>query len=324
MHFSPEELEVLARARPSAAHRWLARSGDVGVFAVIDHGAAPAIGALCVGQSAEQAPTLDEACRLARSLSIRAGVLGLPHAGMAMVAVAHPRLDPRALAALLRDRLADADVRAYPGHGLEGTDASLGPRVREAAAARATLRGAVLEACVRPLLSLEGCTAVVLDAGPVGRDLAGELHARGARVRPWDAHPPRAAALAEALGVEPLDVPWAEADVDLLVPCGPAAVIDASIAARLGARVVCGPSSQIFVDARAREALEARERRAVPEVLAATAELIDLATAEGWLEHDDAVATIEQTAREVLAEPSGAQRRAIDLAVSRSTAAASS
>ena len=154
MHFSPDELEILSRTKPKTAHRWLAQSGQVGVFAVVDHGATPAIGEVRIGPSTDRTQTLELACRLARSASIRAGVLGLPNGGMATVTVAHPQFDRTAHEALLRDRLGETSVRAIAGPGLEGTASRLGDHVLEEDEGLATLRGDVLEACLQPLLSM--------------------------------------------------------------------------------------------------------------------------------------------------------------------------
>ena len=159
----------------------------------------------------------------------------------------------------------------------------------------------------------------MLDCGPSGRAAATRLRAAGARVHVWDPNPPRAVTLAESLDVEVLEGPWIEADVDLLVPCGPEPVIDDGSASKLAARNVCGLSAQVFATPSAREALENRERRFVPELLASTAPLIAIAVAEGWLERDSAISLIDQTATEVLREPRGAQGRATTLAIERSS-----
>lgn len=321
MHFSPEELEILSRTKPSAAHRWLAQSGQVGVFAVIDHGATPSIGEVRIGPSTDRTQTLELACRLARSASIRAGLLGLPNGGMATVAVAHPQFDRTVHEALLRGRLGETSIRAIAGPGLEGSASQLGDLVLDDDEGLATLRGDVLEACLEPLLSMKTCSAAVLDCGPSGRAAATRLRASGSRVCVWDPDPPRAVTLAESLDVEVLEGPWIEADVDLLVPCGPEPVLDDSNAPQLAARNVCGLSPRVFATPSAREALESRERRFVPELLASTAPLIAIAVAEGWLERDSAVSLINQTATEVLVQPRGAQGRATTLAIERSNAA---
>jgi len=322
VHFSPEELEILSRTKPSAAHRWLAQSGQVAVFAVIDHGAAPTIGEVRIGPSADRSQTLELACRLARSASIRAGLLGLSNGGMATVAVTHPDFESAAHEALLRDRLGEASVRALAGPGLEGAASRLGEHILDDDDGLEKLRGDVLEACLGPLLSAGTSRAVVLGCGPSGRAAATRLRAVGARVQVWDPDPPRTVALAESLGIDVLEGPWVEADVDLLVPCGPEPVLDDQSASRLVARNVCGLSPWVFTNATAREALEARDRRFVPELLASTAPLIAIAVAEGWLGRDAAVSLIAQTASEVLAQPRGAQARATAVAIERSKAAA--
>lgn len=323
MQFSPEELAVLSRYEPSAAHRWSEPAGHVGVYGVIDHGPKPAIGEACIGASPDPAVALEQACRLARSASIRMGLLGVARAGAAVVVVPDPELDQDVVLSVLAARLAASPMRVGLGSGLHDHGERLRPHVLHDPEGLARLRARVLEACAAPLLSLDADrSAVVLGCGPRGRDLAVALQRRGIDVALWDSELAAARAVAEPLGVRVLETPWVEAAVDLLVPCTPEPVIDEVAADRLAAAVVCGGAPRVFSTPAARAKLEARGRRLVPEILAALAEPIALAVAEGLLDEDEAIARVEQTARELLAEPLGAHDRAITLAVSRSKAAA--
>lgn len=324
MQLSPEELDVLAKHQPRVAHRWSEPRGHVSVYAVVDHGAVPALGEVCMGSRADSVAALEQACRLARSYSIRLGLLGVARAGAAVVVVPHPALDREVCLPLLRERLPASPLRVLLGAGLHDASERVGPAVHDPAGL-ARLRGRVLQACLHPVLpQLSGATAVVLGAEPRGRDLAAALQRAGATVSLWDPDPAAAQAVAEALGVGVLQIPWVEAEVDVLVPCGPEPVIDHAIAQRLAARVIYGGAPRVFATDQARATLEARERRYVPEVLAAAAEPLALAVAEGVLDQAHALAWVEQSAREVLATPRGAHERAITLAVARSKAAAAS
>jgi hypothetical protein len=322
VQLSPEELDVLARHEPHVANRWSDPSGHVTVYAVLDHGAEPGLGEVCVAASADPATALAQACRLARSASIRAGLLGVARGGAAVVAVPDPALDREACVQLLRERLAAAPLRVVIGPGLHDHAERLHPAVLHDPAGLARLRGRVLAACLRPVLpELAERSAVVLGCDPRGRDLAAALGRLGLSVALWDPDPALARAVAEPLGVRVLATPWVEAEVDLLVPCGPEPVIDRVVAEHLAASVVCGGAPRVFTAPEARTVLETRERRFVPELLAALAEPLALAVAAGLLDEDEAVARVEHTAREVLATPRGAHERAVTLAVARSKSA---
>lgn len=322
MELSPEELDVLARFEPHVANRWSDASGQVTVYAVLDHGAAPALGEVCMATRTDPAAALEQACRLARSASIRVGLLGVSRGGAAVVVVPGPALDPEAGRQLLHERLTTAPLRVVAGAGLYEQAARLGPAVLDDREGLARLRGRVLEACLGPVLpALAERSAVVLGCDVRGRDLAAALGRLGLSVALWDRDPTLARAVAEPLGARVLDTPWLEAEVGLLVPCEAEPVIDRAAAERLAASVVCGGAPRVFDGPEARAVLEARERRFVPELLAALAEPLALAVAAGLLDEDEAVARIEDTAREVLATPRGAHERAVTLAVARSKAA---
>jgi leucine dehydrogenase len=322
VQLSPEELDVLARHEPHVANRWSHPSGHVTVYAVLDHGAQPALGEVCMAASTDPTTALEQACRLARSASIRVGLLGVARGGAAVVVVPEPALDREACLQLLRERLTAAPLRVMAGPGLHDDAERLHPAVHHDPEGLARLRGRVLEACLGPVLpELAGRSAVVLGCDPRGRDLAAALGRLGLSVALWAPDPALARAVAEPLGVRVLATQWIEAEVDLLVPCGSEPMIDRSVAERLAASVVCGGAPRVFTGPEARTVLEARERRFVPELLAALAEPLALAAAAGLLDEDQAVAQVEHTAREVLATPRGAHERAVALAVARSKSA---
>lgn len=322
MQLSPEELDVLARFEPHVANRWSDPSGHVSVYAVLDHGAEPALGEVCMATSTDPATALEQACRLARSASIRLGLLGVARGGAAVVVVPDPALDREACSQLLRERLAATPLRVVVGPGLHDSSERLGSAVLHDPEGLARLRSRVLEACLGPVLpGLAGRSAVVLGCDARGRDLAAALGRLGVSVALWDADPGMARAVAESVSARVLGTPWIEAEVDLLVPCGSEAVINRDVAEHLAASVVCGGAPRVFTGPEARIVLEGRERRFVPEVLAGLAEPLALAVAADLLDEDEAVMQIEHTAREVLAAPRGAHERAVTLAVARSKAA---
>lgn len=303
--------------------RWLGPEANVCVLAAVDHGIRPAMGEVRIGPSDQGAVVLQDACRLARSATIRNAVLGLKNAGAAVVVLADPELDHEIALALLRERLVEAEIRVVAGLGLSDAVRTLDSGVtfdRPGDVSR--LRGEVLDRCLQPLLSLdEKCTATIVDCGPVGRDAASLLVKRHVKVRVWDQDHARARAVATEVGAVVSTTPWADAEVDLLVPCGHEPLIDVAVSDRLRAKVVCGLAPRVFVDNAARGAAEARGVRVVPELLAALAEPLALAVAGDLLDETVVLTSIADTAREVLANPHGAHDRTVSMAIARSKAA---
>ncbi len=325
MDFSPEEHDVLAHHRPRKASRWDEPDHHLRIYAILDHGAQPALGELMMGASADPAATLEGACRLARSASIRAGLLGMSRAGAAVVVLPHPELDLEACRGVLHDRLANTPVVLAPAEEFAGDAADLGAPVLDDEQTLARVRGRLLVACLEPVLapgrSWDGLRAMVLGAGPRGRDAVVALRDRKLAVTLWDEDPAKAETLASRLGVSVADERGAEAATDLLVPCTAKPPIDRTLAETLAARVTCGLVPRLVTDPEARGALEARGHWLIPELLSSAAEMIVLGCAQGLLDEDEAVALVEQTAAQVLDRPEGAHQRTFAICVERSKAA---
>ncbi|MEX1364892.1 MAG: hypothetical protein AB1Z98_17320 [Nannocystaceae bacterium] len=323
MQFSPEELDLLAAHRPHTATRWIEPTRHVEAFAVIDRGAGPGLGQVRLSAGADGLEALRLACRLARSTSIGAGLLGIGRAGAAVVVVDHPKLDRDTVGPLLAERLPVAGIRAYAGTGLDAL-AELEALVPVTAATLTELRAAVLDACLPalPLPSAAKRRALVLGAGPIGRDAAQALRARDYAVSLWDEDQDRASTLASELDITVHREPWPDATVELLVPCTPHALIDSATAQRLTATAIFGLVPRVLADKEATAILESRGVPLVPPLLGAAAELIALADAERLLDRHAALELLTTTAQHVLATVPGASARAIALAVARAQATA--
>lgn len=322
MQFSPEELDLLAAHRPHTATRWIEPKRHVEAFAVIDRGAGPALGQVRLSAGPDGLEALRLACRLARSTSIGAGLLGIGRAGAAVVVVDHPKLDRETVGPLLTERLPVAGIRAYAGAGLDAL-AEFEALVPVTAATLTELRAAVLGACL-PALTLPSTSkrrALVLGAGPVGRDAAQTLRARGYAVSLWDEDQDRASALTSELDITVHREPWPDAEVELLVPCTSNALIDSAVAQRLAAAAVFGLVPRVLVEKEATAILESRGVPLVPSSLGAAAELIAILDAEGLLDRRAALELLTTTAQHVLATVPGASARALTLAVERAKAA---
>ncbi|MCB9718634.1 MAG: hypothetical protein H6712_32590 [Myxococcales bacterium] len=323
MQFSPEELDLLAEQRPHTAARWIEPKHHVQAFAVVDHGGHPALGELRMSEGAEVLEALRLACRLARSHSIRAGLLGLPRAGAAVVVVDDPRLDHGTLHRMLEERLGGAEIRVRSATSAFDPATLLG-LAAVSADALTELRARALDACLAPLELAKGARALVLGAGDRGRDAARALRERGLEVAIWDEDPARAEALASAEGIAVRAEPWLDAETELLVPCTTRPRVDEAAAPRIRATVVCGLAPWVVASPAVGRSLEERGITVVPSLLSAAAELVALAELEGLRERAEALALLASTAAELLAEPRGASERAVSLAIARAQAASAS
>ncbi len=327
MAFVSEQLEILSRFRPNQCLRWIEPKKRVLTFCAVDHGGEPAIGEVRLSETEDESEALEQACRLARGTTVRAGLLGLRNAGVAMVVVRNAERDHDTTLAMLRERMPTVPSGVLASFGMLEDVSALESLIVPEAEAMLALRGRVLDACVAPLFEGPGAAplrhALVLGANPWGRDLATHLRTRQIEVSLWDEDSDRAEQVAAEAGATVHRGPWLEAAVDLLVPCLSHPVIDEAAAAAVQASVIAGAVPQVFASPAVRTELEQRGRRFVPELLAATAETIAVADALELLKPDAAVELLARTAHDVLGEPEGAHDRAISIAIERSRQAAS-
>jgi len=321
MEFSPEQIEVLVEHKPASAMRWVEPDGKLEAFAVLDHGSKPALGHLWMAESEDSTLAIADACRAARSARIRCALLGLANAGAGVVVVPDPGLDMDVVHALVRRRFEEFSIRAVAGKGFVDVSA-LGEDVLQDVAELARIRGEVLSRCLQPLCTITDSSALVLGCGSMGRDAATALIERGADVRVWDEDDARAETLGSELGAAVVTGPWPGVAADIVVPCGGSTLIDEHVAERVEAKIVCGLAPRVCSGGAARATLEGRGRRVVPEVLAAGADLLALAVSMHGLDEAQTLSMVSETAAEVLSAPTGAQDRAISLAIARSKAAA--
>lgn len=156
--------------------------------------------------------------------------------------------------------------RSAGGSGDPGPFTALGVKLAiEAALAK---RGA----------SLAGARCAVQGVGNVGGALVRHLLGAGARVAVADPDLERLGSLPDGVEVvRPDEILLLPCDV--LVPCGPARIIDRELAAQLGCAVVCGAANNVLADDDAASVLHARDVLYVPDYLANAGGLIHLAVA---------------------------------------------
>ncbi len=315
MEFSEAELAVLDQRRPHTCARWLGPEDNLQTFAVVDHGGRPSFGRAWVSAHVDTVQVLAQACSHARAGSMIAGLLGISRAGAAIVTVAHEALGHEALVQMLGRRLADGQIVAVAGPGLEAeSDLPLHGTPSPEVLARA--RGEVLRTW-RSCLPAHA-RAIVVGVDGIGRQAATDLIADGVEVVVWDRDRSRARDAAQALGIPAVEGPWQEVDADLLVGAAVDPFVDEADADRLRARAVISVTPYATVNTATRERLAARDVVVVPEPFGATGDSLALAITEGTLGWTDAIERLRDDAGTVLENPATARGRAIELAIARS------
>jgi leucine dehydrogenase len=236
---------------------------------------------------------LTDALRLARGMTYKAAICGLPYGGGKSVIIGDPRhaKTPALLRAMgrtvenLRGRYIVADdigttlddlvvMREVTSHTAAATEAARAPLAVTAYGVLMAIRAAVREMTGSD--RLEGLRVAIQGLGNVGRPLAGHLRDAGAELVVADLDPARAARTArelEALSVEPgviYDQP-----VDLFAPCALGAVLDDLTIPRLRARIVCGGANNQLAQPRHALMLAERGILYVPDYLANAGGVID-------------------------------------------------
>jgi leucine dehydrogenase len=253
----------------------------------------PAFGGCRMWPYASPADALTDALRLARGMTCKAAICGLPYGGGKSVIIGDPRRDktPALLRALgraveaLAGRYIVADdigttledlavMREVTSHTAAATAAAREPLAVTAYGVFVAIRAAVRQVTGRD--GLAGVRVAIQGLGNVGRPLAGHLHAAGAELTITDLDPARATRAARDLGARAVD-PDAIYDqpVDLFAPCALGAVLDDRTIARLRARIVCGGANNQLAEPRHAARLASRGILYVPDYLANAGGVID-------------------------------------------------
>jgi leucine dehydrogenase len=320
---------LLVQDRPSGLHA---------IIALHDTRLGPAFGGCRMRPYGSEAAALADALRLARGMTFKAAICGLPYGGGKAVIIGDPRRDksPALLHAMARavERLAGRYVIA-DDIGTTLDDLAVMRQVTPyTAAATAAARDALpvtahgvlaaLEAGVAARFGateLAGIRVAVQGLGNVGLPLAQLLHAAGARLIVADPVVARAELAATELGAE--IVPPAaiyDAAAEVFAPCALGGVLNDETILRLRARLVCGGANNQLAEARHDRALAARGILYLPDYLANAGGVIDFHQEQ----IDDRPATVlaavrrlHDLAADILAEARADQRTPLAVADER-------
>jgi leucine dehydrogenase len=271
-----------------------------GIVAVHNTARGPAVGGIRMWPYAETGAALDDALRLARAMTYKSAIAGLPFGGGKSVIVAAPGAR-RSQLLQNHARLIDTLNGRYIGAGDVGISPAdveyltqLSPHVARDVGAQLdsghfTAVGllAALRAAARMTWhtdDLRGRYIVVQGCGKVGARLATLLQTAGARIAVTDIDAQRAADVARATGAAILQPEHALTEAcDMLAPCAIGPVITHVTVPTISARVIAGGANcQLEVDELC-DVLAARGILYVPDFVANAGGVISgMATLADW------------------------------------------
>jgi leucine dehydrogenase len=253
----------------------------------------PAFGGCRMWPYASEADALTDVLRLARGMTYKAAICGLPYGGEKSVILGDARRQKTPLLLQAVGRAVDTLGGRYIvaddiGTSLEDL-AVMRTVTRHTAAATVAAREPLavtafgvfvaIRAAVRHLLGehrLAGLRAAIQGLGNVGGPLARYLREAGAELIVTDLDPVRAAEVAHDLGARAVD-PDAIYDqpVDLFAPCALGGVLNDRTIPRLQAKIICGGANNQLAELRHATELAARGILYVPDYLANAGGVID-------------------------------------------------
>lgn len=258
-------------------------SGLRAVIAIHDTTLGPAVGGVRTRAYPDEWAALREASNLARIMTYKCALAGLPCGGGKAVVLDHPGLHRERAFELL-----GAAVESLGG--LFQTAGDLGTREADL---RAMERRTRYVSCDTQGIDIEGATArgvilalreaarstglgelptldvIVQGLGAIGAALVRDLVDAGACVRVCDVDLERVDAVCRAYGVDAIAPEEAVSTAcDVLAPCAVGGVIDAGMAARIPVRMICGAANDPLTDDSVAKILAARGVLYVPDFVA--------------------------------------------------------
>jgi glutamate dehydrogenase/leucine dehydrogenase len=318
------------RPRP---HRIEDASSGLLAFIVIDDTTlGPAAGGIRTRSYDDEDEALAEAAALARTMTYKCALAGLPAGGGKGVVMLRDDLDRERAFEILGEFIESLGGELLTAGDLGTTPADLAAlarRTRHVETDESGLAEAVGRGCVRAMLArvvadggpaadgLAGKQVAVQGCGTVGAAVARAAARDGARVTVADLDPTAAAALAAQIGADVVSSEVIlEQEADILAPCAVGGVISAAAAQRLRAGAVCGAANNILASPDVEEILRDRGIGWVPDVLSSAGAVI-LGVGRRVIGLHDCGALIDRvfdTTLEVISRARDEGRRAGDIA----------
>ncbi len=241
------------------------RSRATAVIAIDSTRRGPAFGGIRRWSYPDLGGAIEDALALARAMTLKCAIAGVPGGGGKTVLVDHAQLDRDGAYRLIGREVARLAGSYYTGPDVGTTDRDLlavaagtefvtlpgegGPGDLAEATALGVFAG--IEAVVARLGkgALDGARVAVQGAGAVGGALIRRLCAAGARVWVADRDPSRAAALAAAGAVAVSVDEITRTECDVFAPCALGGVLTEALARTLPARAIAGSANNVLAGA---------------------------------------------------------------------------
>lgn len=318
-------MQISERAVPGFERVVIGRddaAGYHGIVVVHSSALGPAVGGTRYWRYHTEEEALTDALRLARGMTYKCALAGLPLGGGKSVILGDPARPDRETIFRAHGRLVEflgglyktgEDVNTSPSDmdfvRME-TEHVGGLAHRSGDPSPATAHGVVraMMACARHVWGsdrLGGRHVAIQGCGHVGAPLARELHALGVSLTLADIDEARATGLAVELNAR--QVPAADiydVEADIYAPCALGAVLNDETIPRLKARVICGAANNQLAEPRHGDAVEARGLVYAPDYAVNAGGVINGGSIEvlGWAPQQAAgrIEAIYDTIREIL------------------------
>jgi leucine dehydrogenase len=305
-----------------------APSGLRAICAIDDLGEGLVAGGIRTRRYEGAREAIADACGLARAMSVKCALAGLPTGGCKIVVVDHDGMDrPAAFEALGRHLAELGDrVRTAGDFGTEDDDlravARFHSHVHLGETGLADSVGRGLLRCIEACAEWRGTTSsqlhvAVQGCGKIGSAVARSLAAAGASLTLSDRQTSRAEALARELGaavVSPDAILTVEADI--LSPNAVGGVLDEAAVEGLRVWGVVGAANNILTGAAVAARLRDRGIVFVPDVIASAGAVVDGigATVMGLVDRGPLVDQLGATAREVIEQAERTGQTTVEVA----------
>ncbi len=271
-------------------------TGLQAIISIHNTGLGPAVGGCRMWPYTDETAALEDALRLSRGMTYKSALAGLPFGGGKSVIIGDAKTEktPALMRAMGRivDSLsgryvaaedigmsvADMDEMAKVTHHVTGTSATSGnPSPYTGYGVFQGIRAAVSHK-LRRNDGLDGIQVAIQGLGAVGFDLAGRLHAAGARLHVADINADAVARAIEIFNAIPVDTHDVHgADVDVFAPCALGAVVNDQTIGEIGASIVAGSANNQLAEDRHGAELAARGILYAPDYVINAGGIIEIA-----------------------------------------------
>jgi leucine dehydrogenase len=304
------------------------------IIAIHDRTLGPAIGGCRILPYGTVDAALTDVLRLARGMTYKCAIGGIPYGGGKAVVIADPATDKtRALLHAMGDfvdTLGGRYITSYDSGTTLDDIRVIGERTAHVAGYAPGFDNASLSTAIGVMTCIEtawreagngslgGARVAIQGLGNVGWRLADLLHAAGARLIVADVHPARVQEVVARTGAEVADAATIHgADVDIFAPCALGAILNARTIPELKARIIAGGANNQLATAEDATRLAERSILYCPDFLVNAGGIIELhhqrsgSNATALAAH---LASLGDTLKAIITRAQAGSRTTVDIA----------